>query len=82
MDFELAGGITNIKTIAVNLSIRDRQRLWRCYGKGRWRKLKGEAWVRAARAAICATPKSTGTKHTGSAKENSKSRSFWIKRYE
>ena len=46
MDFELAGDIANIKTIAVNLSIRDRRRLWRWYGKGRWRKLKGEAVVR------------------------------------
>ncbi len=46
MDFELAGAITNIQTIAVNLSIRDRRRLWRWYGKGRWRKLKGEAMVR------------------------------------
>lgn len=46
MDFELASEITNIETIAVNLSIRDRKRLWRWYGKGRWRKLKGEAMVR------------------------------------
>lgn len=46
MDFELAGEITNIEAIAVNLSIRDRRRLWRWYGKGRWRKLKGEAMVR------------------------------------
>ncbi|MDX2041180.1 MAG: hypothetical protein SF097_08020 [Acidobacteriota bacterium] len=46
MDFELAGEITNIETIAVNLSIRDRKRLWRWYGKGRWRKLKGKAMVR------------------------------------
>jgi len=46
MDFELAGDFTNVKTIAVNLSIRDRRRLWRWYGKGRWRKLKGEAMVR------------------------------------
>lgn len=33
MDFELAREITNIETIAVNLSIRDRRRLWRWYGK-------------------------------------------------
>lgn len=46
MDFELAGEITKIETIAVNLSIRDRRRLWRWYGKGRWRKLKGEVLVR------------------------------------
>lgn len=46
MDFELAGEITNIETIAANLSIRDRKRLWRWYGKGRWRKLKGEVMVR------------------------------------
>ena len=46
MDVELVGNITGIETIAVNLSIRDRRRLWRWYGKGRWRKLKGEALVR------------------------------------
>ena len=46
MDFELSSDITNIQAIAVNLGIRDRRRLWRWYGKGRWRKLKGEAWVR------------------------------------
>jgi hypothetical protein len=46
VDVELAGSITQIETIAVNLSIRDRRRLWRWYGKGRWRKLKGEALVR------------------------------------
>ena len=46
MDVELAGSISKIETIAVNLSIRDRRRLWRWYGKGRWRKLQGEALVR------------------------------------
>jgi hypothetical protein len=46
VDFELAGDIRKIEPIAVNLSIRDRRRLWRWYGKGRWRKLKGEAMVR------------------------------------
>ena len=45
-DFELLGEITAIETIAVNLSIRDRQDLKARFGGRRWRKLKGIAWVR------------------------------------
>ena len=46
IDFELVGGITNIQTIAVNLSIRERDLLIERYGGKRWRKLKGVASVR------------------------------------
>lgn len=46
MGFEIIGEITNVETIAVNLKIRDRKRLWRLYGRARWRKLKGTALVR------------------------------------
>lgn len=46
IDFEIVGRVQNIEAIAVNLSIRDRERLERQYGKGRWRKLKGIALVR------------------------------------
>jgi hypothetical protein len=45
-DFELLGEITGIETIAVNLSIRDRQNLKVRFGGRRWRKLKGVARVR------------------------------------
>lgn len=46
MSFEVAGKISNISTIAVGRAIRDLPRLQRLYGKGRWRKMKGEGLVR------------------------------------
>jgi hypothetical protein len=46
MDFELVGELTNVETIAVNLSIRERESLKERYGGRRWRKLKGVALVR------------------------------------
>jgi len=39
--FELIGDLTNIEVIAVNLSIRELQRLKDAFGGRRWRKLKG-----------------------------------------
>lgn len=45
MDFDIVGDITNIEIIAVGTGIRDRVRLWKIYGKARWRKLKGIANV-------------------------------------
>jgi len=45
-DFELVGEITEIQTIAVNLSIREKDLLRERYGGKRWRKLKGVALVR------------------------------------
>jgi len=46
MDFEIIGAISAIEPIAVGTGIRDRRRLQRLYGKGRWRKLRGIATVR------------------------------------
>lgn len=46
MDFEIVGDITKIESIAVGRGIRDRRRLERLYGKGRWRKLGGIGRVR------------------------------------
>ena len=46
MDFEIVGEISQIETIARGSRIRDRARLRRQYGRGRWRKLKGVANVR------------------------------------
>jgi hypothetical protein len=46
MDFELIGEITQIETIASGSGVRDRARLRRHCGQGRWRKLKGIARVR------------------------------------
>lgn len=46
MDFEIVSEITDIETIAVGTGVRDRARLKKQYGKGRWRKLKGTAQVK------------------------------------
>lgn len=46
--FELLTAISDIEPIAVNLSIRDLERLQKEYGQGRWRKLKGRAVARSA----------------------------------
>ncbi len=46
MPFEIIGEISKIETIAAGRTIRDSRRLQRLYGKGRWRKMKGEALVR------------------------------------
>ncbi|ELP53841.1 MAG: hypothetical protein DWQ53_11705 [Microcystis flos-aquae DF17] len=45
MDFEIISGITNIEIIATGTGIRNRERLQKQYGKGKWRKLKGIAQV-------------------------------------
>jgi hypothetical protein len=52
VDFELIGSITAIEPIATGHGIRDRKRLQRVYGKGRWRKLRGFATVRLADGTI------------------------------
>jgi hypothetical protein len=46
MDFEIIGEIRDIEPIARGPGVRDRARLRRYYGRGRWRKLKGFASVR------------------------------------
>jgi hypothetical protein len=45
VDFEIISGITNIEIIATGTGIRNRERLQKQYGKGKWRKLKGIAQV-------------------------------------
>ena len=45
-EIEVISTITDRKTIAVGRSIREHHRLQKMYGRGRWRKLKGEATVR------------------------------------
>jgi hypothetical protein len=52
MDFEIIGEVTQIETIASGSGVRDRARLRRQYGQGRWRKLKGVARVRLIDGAI------------------------------
>lgn len=46
MNFEIVGEITNIETIAVGNKIREIAKLREEYGRGRWRKLKGQAAVK------------------------------------
>jgi hypothetical protein len=46
VDFEIIGDITNIEIIATGTGIRNRERLQKQYGKGKWRKLKGIVQVR------------------------------------
>lgn len=46
MDFEIVSDIADIETIAAGIGVRDRKRLRRMYGTGRWRKWKGVASVR------------------------------------
>ncbi|HYV57044.1 MAG TPA: hypothetical protein VE911_05850, partial [Candidatus Nitrosopolaris sp.] len=42
---EIIGGILEVKVIAIGRRIRDRRRIVRLYGRGRWRKMKGIARV-------------------------------------
>jgi len=46
MDFEIVSEITDVETFAAGLGVRDRKRLWKVYGRGRWLKRKGVAQVR------------------------------------
>jgi hypothetical protein len=53
MHFKIVGRISDIETIASGTAIRERRRLWKSYGRGRWRKLKGIAKVEFADGTIC-----------------------------
>jgi hypothetical protein len=46
MDFSLASPIVEIEVIATGQGVRIRNLLNRQYGKGRWRKMRGNATVR------------------------------------
>ncbi|MEA3340013.1 MAG: hypothetical protein U9R15_08610 [Chloroflexota bacterium] len=46
MKFEVVGQIENVEIIAVGSRIRVVSHLRKTYGPGRWRKLKGTAYVR------------------------------------
>jgi hypothetical protein len=46
MEFEVIGGISGVETIATGSGIRERGRLRKRYGRGRWRKRKGFAEIR------------------------------------
>ena len=53
MDFEILGEIAAIETIATGKGIRERSRLTKRYGKGRWRKRKGLADIRLSSGELC-----------------------------
>lgn len=46
MLFEVIGEVAVLETIAVGRAIRDIRRIEKLYGRGRWRKIKGQALVR------------------------------------
>ncbi len=52
VDFEIVGEITQVETIASGIGVRERLRLSKQYGQGRWRKLKGVAHVRLVDGAL------------------------------
>jgi hypothetical protein len=53
MDFKIVGRIKDVEVIATGAAIRERKRLWKTYGKARWRKLKGKASIRFSDGAMC-----------------------------
>ena len=46
MHFKIVGRIKDVEVIATGAAIRERKRLWKMYGKARWRKLKGIGTVK------------------------------------
>ncbi len=46
MKFELVGQIADVEVIAAGPGVRVRAQLRKTYGAGRWRKMKGVAFVR------------------------------------
>ena len=53
MHFRIVGPIADVKAIAKGKAIRERKRLWKVYGKGRWRKLKGIADIEFLDGTMC-----------------------------
>ena len=46
MHVEVLGKIEDVEVIAVGKAMRELPRLRKCYGKGRWKKMKGVATAR------------------------------------
>lgn len=51
-EFEIISPIRNAETIAAGPSVRERVRLRRVYGRGRWRKMKDGTTVRVADGSV------------------------------
>lgn len=45
MEFQVVTDLTDVQVIARGVSVRQRARLIQMYGRGRWRKMKGQASV-------------------------------------
>ena len=52
MSFKILSPISEVQTIATGTAIRERKRLRKMHGKGRWRKLEGNATVRLSDGTI------------------------------
>ena len=50
--FEILTPLTDVETMAIGRAIRERRRLVKAYGSGRWRKRKGWAWIRLSDGGI------------------------------
>lgn len=53
MRFELISEIHDVEVVASGRAVRDRRRLNREHGRGKWRKLKGVATIRLFDGTIC-----------------------------
>jgi hypothetical protein len=53
MHFKILGRVRNVEVIATGAAIRERKRLWKFYGKARWRKLKGIADIEFSDGTMC-----------------------------
>ena len=51
--FEIIGEISNVETIASGRGVQIRRYLDRAYGRGRWRKMKGNAMIQLSDGIIC-----------------------------
>jgi hypothetical protein len=69
--------LRNIQVIARGREIRELPRLMKTYGRGRWRKLKGNAGFNC-RTGQFVKPKYIGMKRWASAKKKRRSKPSWI----
>jgi hypothetical protein len=53
LTFEIIGELTNVETIASGRGVQIRRYLDRAHGRGRWRKMKGNAMIQLSDGIIC-----------------------------
>jgi hypothetical protein len=87
MHFAILGDLADVETIATGSDIREIARLRKRYGRGRWRKRKGNAEVRLG-AAKLSGPRYTGMRRPALARGNSRSsascevKASWLEQHE